>query len=104
MAAEKTKEVPLIRWKGVSETEEYEYEQEVHLMLDDNGRSGAEATCGAETGGDRSDQHIDLGSGDIVKLGETTTGSSNSPEREAFIENETVLVLVLELDLWHSLS
>ena len=73
-------------------------------MLDNNGGSGTEATCGAEASGDGSDQHIDLGGGNIVKLGETTTSSSNSSERECFVENETVLVLVLEFDLWIRLA
>ena len=71
-------------------------------MLDDNRGSGTEAARGAEAGGDRSDQHIDLGSRDVVKLGETTTSSSNGSEREGFVENEAVLVLVFEFDLWYS--
>ena len=73
-------------------------------MLNNDGRSSAETTRRTETGGDRSDQQINLGGRDIVKLGETTTGSSNSSERERFIENEAVLVLVLQFDLWYSLN
>ena len=73
-------------------------------MLDDDRRSSTETTCGTETGGDGSDQHVNLGGRDIVKLGETTAGSSNCSEREGFIENETIFVLVFEFDLWHSLS
>lgn len=99
MEAEKTKAVPLIRWKRVSETDKPEYVQEAHLMFDNDRRSSTETTRGAETGSDRSDQHINLRGRDIVKFGETTTGSSNSSEREGFVENETVLVLVFEFDL-----
>ena len=71
-------------------------------MFDDDRRSGTETTCGTETGGDGSDKHVDLGGGDIVKFGETTASSSNCSEREGFVENETILVLVFEFDLWHS--
>jgi len=71
-------------------------------MLDDDRGSGAEATCRAETGGDRPDQHIDLRCGDVVELSETTTGSSNGSKGECFVENKTVFVLVLEFDLWRS--
>ena len=83
----------------MSETDKSEYEQEAHLMLDNDGRSSTETACGAETGSDRPDQHVNLGCWDIVKLGETTAGSSNSSEREGFVENETVLVLVLKFNL-----
>ena len=68
-------------------------------MLDNDRRSSTETTCGAETGGDRTDQHVNLGGGDVVKLGEATASSSNGSERECFVEDETVLVFVLELDL-----
>ena len=73
-------------------------------MLDYNGRSSTETTCRAEAGGDGSDQHINFGGGDVVELGKTTTGPSNSSEREGFIKNEAVLVLVLEFNLWRSMS
>jgi len=99
MEAEKTKAVPLIRWERVSKTEKSEYGQEAHLVLDDDGRPSTETTCGAEAGCDGSDQHVNLGSRDIVELGETTTSSSNGSERECFVENETILVLVLEFYL-----
>jgi len=69
-------------------------------MLYNDGGSGTEATCRAETGGDGPDQHINLGGGDIVELGETATGSSHGSEGECFVEDKTVLVLVLEFDLW----
>jgi hypothetical protein len=73
-------------------------------MLDYDGRSSTETTCRAETGGDGSDQHINFGSGDVVEFGKTTTGPSNSSEREGFIENEAVLVLVFEFNLWRNMS
>jgi hypothetical protein len=73
-------------------------------MLDDDRRSSAETTRGTETGGDGSDQHVNLGGGDIVKLGKATAGSPNCSKREGFIENETILVLVFEFDLWRSSS
>lgn len=73
-------------------------------MLDDNRRSSTETTCGAETRSNRSDQYVNFGGGDIVKLGETTAGSSDSSEREGFVENEAILVFVLEFNLWHSSS
>ena len=41
----------------------------------------------------------DHGRSDTVKLGETTTGSSNSSEGEGFVKDETAFVLVLEFDL-----
>jgi len=88
----------------VSKTEKSGYEWEVHLMLDDDGRPSTETTCGAETGCDGSDQHVNLGGRDIVEFGETTTSSSNSSERECLVENETVLVLMLEFDLQHGSS
>ena len=97
--AEKTKAVPLIRYKGMSKTEKCEYRCEIHLMFDNHGRSSTEATCSAETGSSRTNQHVDLGGRDIVKLGETTTGSSDGSEREGFVEDKTVFVFALEFDL-----
>jgi hypothetical protein len=97
--AEKTKAVPLMRWKRVRKGEKSECWWEAHLMLNNDGRSGTETTRCAETGGDRTDQHVNLGGRDIVKLGETSAGSSNSSERESLVEDEAVLVLVLEFDL-----
>lgn len=73
-------------------------------MFDNDGGSSTETTRRAETGGDGSNQHIDLGGGDIIKLGETTTGTSNGSEREGFVENESILVFMLEFDLWHGFS
>jgi len=73
-------------------------------MLDDDRRSGTETACRTETGGGGSDKHVNLRGRDIVKFGETTAGSSNCSEREGFIENETILVLVFEFDLWRSSS
>lgn len=70
-------------------------------MLDDDRRSSTETACRTETSGGRSDKHVDLGSRDIVKFGETTAGSSNCSEREGFIENEAIFVFVFEFDLGH---
>ena len=56
-------------------------------MLDDDRRSSTETTCGTETGGDGSNQHVNFGSRDVVKLGETAAGSPDRSEREGFIEN-----------------
>ena len=70
-------------------------------MLNDDRRSSTETTCRAETGSDGSDQHVNLRGRDIVKLGETATGSPNGSEREGFIENEAIFVFVFEFDLGH---
>lgn len=68
-------------------------------MFHDNGRSSTESTRSAETCCGRTDQHINLRGRDIVKLGETTTGSPNSSEREGFVENEAILIFVFEFNL-----
>ena len=68
-------------------------------MFDNNGGPSTETACSAETGGDRTDQHVNLGGGDIVKLGEAATGSSNGSKGEGFIEDETVLVFSFEFNL-----
>lgn len=97
--AEKTKAVPLIRYGRVSEIEKYGHRLGIYLMLNNDGRSSTETACGAETGSNRTDQHVNLGGGDIIKLGEAAAGPSNGSEGESFVEDETILVLALEFDL-----
>lgn len=67
----------------------------VHNLL----RTSAETSTGDEWAGQRSHNHVDLCRINILVLCHTTTGPSENAKRPRFIEDESELVLKLQLDL-----
>lgn len=63
-------------------------------------RPSTKPARGLQAVSQRSNEHVDLGRGDVVELGETAAGAADGAEGEVLVEDEAEFVLLFQLDLY----